>query len=100
MDRVWMAHSHKVIDWWRMVRVEKGGPTLHLREFPTTCVGVGMHFQRGQRECEGVWEESGGVCGTHFQMGRDRWMRVLRFQYKEDSKYYVEEEDFQRNAWV
>jgi hypothetical protein len=35
MDRVWMAHSHKVIDWWRMVRVEKGGPTLQIKEFPT-----------------------------------------------------------------
>ena len=52
-----------------------------------------MHFQRGKRECEGVWEESGGVCGTHSQMGRDRWMRVLRLKDKRDSKYYVEEED-------
>ena len=52
-----------------------------------------MHFQRGKRECEGVWEESGRVCGTQSKMGCDRWMRVLHLQDNGDSKYYVEEED-------
>ena len=37
--------------------------------------------------------ESGGVCGTHSLMERDRWMRVLCLQDNGDSKYYVEEED-------
>jgi hypothetical protein len=54
MDRVWMAHSHKVIDWWRMVRVEKGGPTLHLiSEFPNY-VGVGDVRTKGSERVREV----------------------------------------------